>query len=128
MARTEDQIVAQAPILVYFGGKEYQVKPLVRKEAREWRVKFAKMWGQITYSTGVTTDNADKFQEALNSIYVDMPDQLAELVFAYGKDLPRDEIEAVATDAEIIKAFEAIYEVAFPFVRGLLKTMAKGSQ
>jgi len=126
--RSEEQIISQAPILVYFGSKEYEVKPLIRREAREWRVKFAKMWGQITYSTGVTTDNANKFQEALNNIYVDMPDQLAELVFEYGKDLPRDEIEAVATDAEIIKAFEAIYEVAFPFVQGLLKTMTKGSQ
>ena len=126
--RNEDQIISQEPIKVSFGGKEYQIKPLIRKEAREWRVKFAKMWGQITYSTGVTTDNADKFQDALNNIYVDMPDQLAELVFAYGKDLPKDEIDAVATDAEMIEAFEVIYEVAFPFVRSLVKTMVKASR
>ena len=126
--RNEDQIISQEPIKVFFGGKEYQIKPLIRKEAREWRVKFAKMWGQITYSTGVTTDNADKFQDALNNIYVDMPDQLAELVFAYGKDLPKDEIDAVATDAEMIEAFEVIYEVAFPFVRSLVKTMVKASR
>ena len=126
--RSEDQIVSQAPILVYFGGKEYQIKPLVIRESREWRQKLAKMMGELSPVVNVTTDTPEKFQEAMNSLLVTMPDTVVDLVFAYGKDLPRDEIEAVATDAEMAKAFEGILEVAFPLARSVTGITGKLSR
>ena len=126
--RDEASIVSQAPILVYFGGKEYQVKPLVIKESREWRQKLAKMMGELSPVVNVTTDTPEKFQEAMNSLLVTMPDTVVDLVFAYGKDLPKDEIEAVATDAEMAKAFEGILEVAFPLARSVTGITGKLSR
>ena len=126
--RSEDQVVSQAPILVYFGGAEYQIRPLVIKESREWRQKLAKMMGELSPVVNVTTDTPEKFQEAMNSLLVTMPDTVVDLVFAYGKELPRDEIEAVATDAEMAKAFESILEVAFPLARSVTGITGKLSR
>ena len=126
--RPEEQIVAQAPILVSFGGKEYKIKPLVIKESREWRGKLAKMMGELSPVVNVTTDTPDKFQEAMNSLLVAMPDRIVDLVFEYAKDLPRDEVEAVATDAEMAKAFEDILEVAFPLARSVTGITGKLSR
>jgi len=126
--RSEEQIVGQAPLLVKFGGKEYQIRPLVIKESREWRRKIAQMLGQLPLYVSATTDKPDDFQQALNGMLVDMPDKVVDLVFEYGKDLPRDEIEAVATDAEMAKAFESILEVAFPLARSIAGATMKLSQ
>ena len=126
--RSEDQVVSQAPILVSFGGTEYQIRPLVIKESREWRQKLAKMMGELSPVVNVTTDTPEKFQEAMNSLLVTMPDTVVDLVFAYGKELPRDEIEAVATDAEMAKAFESILEVAFPLARSVTGITGKLSR
>ena len=126
--RSEDQVVSQAPILVSFGGTEYQIRPLVIKESREWRQKLAKMMGELSPVVNVTTDTPEKFQEAMNSLLVTMPDTVVDLVFAYGKELPRDEIEAVTTDAEMAKAFEGILEVAFPLARSVTGITGKLSR
>jgi len=126
--RTEGQIVAQAPTLVYFGGKEYEIKPLVIKESREWRKKLAQMMGELSPAINATTDTPEKFQQGINSLLVDMPDKIVELVFDYARDLPKDTIEAVATDAEMAKAFEGILEVAFPLARSVTGITGKLSQ
>ena len=126
--RPEEQIVAQAPISLYFGGTEYKIKLLVIKESREWRGKLAKMMGELSPVVNVTTDTPDKFQEAMNSLLVEMPDRIVDLVFEYAKDLPKDEVEAVATDAEMAKAFESILEVAFPLARSVTGITMKLSQ
>ena len=126
--RSEDQKIGQAPVTVYFGGKEYLIKPLVIRESREWRKKIAEMLGHLPLYVKATTDTPDEFQQALNGMMVDMPDKVIELVFEYGKDLPRDEIEAVATDAEMAKAFESILEVAFPLARSIAGATMKLSQ
>ena len=128
MSRTEEQIVAQAPILVHFGSIEYKVKPLVIKDAREWRKKLADMMGQLSPAVNATTDNPKQFQEGINSLFVSMPDKIIELVFDYGKDLPKDAVEAVATDEEMAQAFESILEVAFPLARSMVGATAKLSQ
>ena len=126
--RDEEQIVTQTPLSVKFGGKEYQIRPLVIKESREWRRKIAEMLGRLPYYVGATTDKPEDFQQALNGMLIDMPDKVVDLVFEYGKDLPRDEIEAVTTDAEMAKAFESILEVAFPLARSIAGATMKLSQ
>ena len=126
--RPEDQIVSQAPISVSFGDKEYKIKPLVIKESRAWRQKLATMMGKLSPVVNTTTETPEKFQEAMNSLLVTMPDTIVDLVFEYAKDLPREEIEAVATDAEMAKAFESILEVAFPLARSVTGITGKLSR
>jgi len=117
--RSEDQVVTQAPIMVSFGGKEYQIKPLVIKESREWRRQFAAILGELPLFANVA-DTTEHFQQVINGMFMDVPDKVIDLIFAYAKDLPREEIEAVATDVEMSKAFESILEVAFPLSRSMM--------
>jgi len=126
--RSEEQIISQAPVIVHFGGKEYKVKLLNIKDARSWRTELSEMMGQLSPAVNATTDTPEKFQEAMNSLLVDMPDKITDLVFSYAIDLPREEIEAIATDAEMALAFENILEVAFPLARSVTGITAKLSR
>ena len=117
--RSEDQVLTQAPIMVSFGGKEYELKPLVIKESREWRRQFAEVLKGLPLFVNAT-DTTQHFEQVINGMFMDVPDKVIGLIFAYAKDLPREEIEAVATDAEMSVAFERIIEVAFPLARSMV--------
>ena len=117
--RSEDQVVTQAPIMISFGGKEYELKPLVIKESRQWRQEFAKVLNSLPLFVNAI-DTTEHFQQVINGMFLDVPDKIIDLIFAYAKDLPREEIEAVATDVEMSKAFESIIEVAFPLARSMV--------
>ena len=125
--RSEDQKVTQAPILVSFGGKEYEIKLLVIKESRVWRQQFADVLKALPLFVNAI-DTTKHFEQVINGMFMDVPDQVIDLIFAYAKDLPRDEIEAVATDVEMSVAFESILEVAFPLSRTMVGATAKLSQ
>ena len=56
---------------------------------------------------------------------ITMPDKVIDLFFKYAKDLNREEIEGIATDAEIAKAFEEVVKVAFPLAESLPKAMGR---
>jgi len=126
--RTEEQKIVQAPLMLILGGRQYEVKPLVIRDSRAWRAKLAEMLGRLPQYAGITTDTPDKFQGALDALLVAMPDQVIDLVFAYAKDLNREQIEAEATEAEIGEAFNQIMAVAFPLARSMTGAMAKLSQ
>ena len=117
--RSEDQVVTQAPIVLSFGGKQYELKSLVIKESREWRKQFAEVLRALPLFVNAI-DTTKHFEKVIDGMFLDVPDKVIDLVFAYAKDLPRDEIEAVATDDEMAKAFEAIIEVAFPLARSMV--------
>jgi len=125
--RSEDQVVTQAPIKAIFGGKEYEIKLLVIKESREWRRQFAEVLGTLPLFVKPTA-TPKQFNEVINGMFLNVPDSIMDLIFAYGKDLPREEIEAVATDVEMAKAFESILEVAFPLARSMVGATAILSQ
>jgi len=76
----------------------------------------------------VTSDKPDEFGDALNAMLVAMPDKVIDLFFQYAKDLNRDEIEAVATDTEMSKAFEQVVQLAFPLAKSLVGAMANLSR
>jgi len=117
--RSEDQVITQAPIMVSFGGKQYELKLLVYKEARKWRKEFAEVLkGMPLFVNAV--DTTEHFGQVVDGMFIDMPDKVVDLLFAYAKDLPRDEIEAVATDNDMAKAFEVIMEVGFPLSRSMV--------
>ena len=128
MPRTEEQKIAQDSIQIVFGGKAHDVKPLVIRDSRVWRGKLSETLSMLPRYAGVTTDTPDAFEQALKQMLVAMPDQVVDLVFEYAKDLDREEIEGVATDAEMAKAFEQIVEVAFPLARSVVGAMVKLQQ
>lgn len=125
--RSEEDKLTQAPIMVSFGGKEYEVKLLVIKESRAWRKQFAEVLKALPLFVNAI-DTTKHFEQVINGMFMDVPDQVIDLIFAYAKNLPREEIEAVATDIEMSKAFESILEVAFPLSRVMVGATAKLSQ
>ena len=124
MVRSEEEIIVQAGIKVNLGGRDYGIRPLVIRESREWRAKVIKLIAPIPRFANVTMDKTDDFEEALTLMLVTMPDQVADLFFDYAKELNREEIESVATDDELTKAFEEVIKIAFPLAKAAPETMA----
>lgn len=128
MDRTEEQKVISAPIVVILGGKEHKIAPLVIRDSREWRGKVIKLIAPLPSLVDINTEDAKGFGEALTQLLVTMPDQVIDLFFDYAKDLKKEEIESIATDAEMAKAFEEVIKVAFPLAESLPKAMERFSQ
>jgi len=128
MERTEDEIITQAGIKVILGGCEYEVRPLVIRESREWRKKVIKLIAPLPQYAKTSIEDTEAFEQALTTLLVAMPDEVIELFFAYAKDLNRVEIEDSATDAEIQEAFRKVVEIAFPLAESLPEVMKRLSQ
>ncbi len=128
MERTEEDKIIQSGIKVTLGGKECEVRPLVIRESREWRKKVIGLITPLPQMVKVDTDNPEEFEKVLSTLLVVMPDQAIDLFFEYAKDLDRDEIEGIATDAEIAKAFEDVLQIAFPLAQSLPDVMKRLSQ
>jgi len=125
MDRTEDQKVVRAPIVVILGGKEYEVKPLVIRDSREWRHKIIKLMAPLPGLVDITSDDPKGFEVALTQLLVTIPDQVGDLFFEYAKDLNKKEIEGIATDAELRDAFAEVRKVAFPLAEALPAAMTQ---
>ena len=125
MERTEEEKILQSAFRVTLGGREYEIKPLVIRESREWRKKVVAAFGKLPEYVNMTTDDPAGFTKALSALLSDMPDTVVELFFSYAKDLNRDEIEATATDTELAKAFEEVMAYAFPLSQSLTKVLGR---
>jgi len=117
--RTEEDKVFQGPVTVVLGGKSHEVRPLTIRESREWRKLIAAPITAFSQNSSVSSDNAEAFRSAMVTMIVTTPDELADMFFGYAQDLNREEIEVVATDAELAVAIDVILEVAFPLLRNL---------
>jgi hypothetical protein len=125
VTRTEEQKLFRAPITVILGGKEYEILPLVIKDARIWRKKLSTLLGKLPGYTKVTTDDAAGFASAIDAMLVGMPDEIADLFFSYAKDLNREIIESTATEVELAGAFEAVMAVAIPLTSSLTGALGR---
>jgi len=123
--RTEEQKIFQDSIILVLGGKKYEVKPLVIKKSRKWRASFTKTLGSLPKYMGITSNEPDKFADAVNAMLVAAPDKVIDLIFEYAPQLNREAIENNATDAEMARAFEQIVEVTFPLAQSLFGVMGK---
>ena len=126
--RTEEDKLCRAPLTVVLGGETHEVRPLVIRESRAWRADVAKALGQLPKYANTSTDNPDDFAAAIDAMMVAMPDMVADLFFGYAKDLDREMIEGVATDAELATAFQEVAATAFPLIGGLVSLMTGGLQ
>lgn len=113
--RTEDDKLALAPIVVILGGKECKIAPLVIRDSREWRKKVGPFQASLSRYASITSDNPEEFEKCLISLMVDRIDQIVDYFFEYAKDLNREKIEGIASDKEIVRAFNEVIKVAFPF-------------
>ena len=126
--RTEEEKLTQASIMVILGGKEYGIAPLVIRDSREWRKQAIKLIKTLPQIMKMNTDNPEEFESGLTDLLVTKPDEATDLFFAYAKGLKKEEIEAVATDAELAVAFEEVIKLGFPLAENPMKLMARISQ
>jgi hypothetical protein len=126
--RSEEAVLFQDAIEVTLGGKQYSIKLLRIREAREWRKQLATLIGALPSYANVTTEDPTAFEGAISAMMVTIPDKVTDLFFAYAKDLERESIEAEATDAEVAEAFKKVVAVAFPLARVLTETTENLSQ
>lgn len=120
--RTEEQIITKTPIEVTLGSKLYPLKPLPILKAREWRTKLTETMKEVVGSMS-SEESAKTIGPAMTAALVAFPDKVAELVFAWSPDLPKEEIEAEATEEQLAVAYSAIMVLAYPFLMPLLLTM-----
>lgn len=120
LARTDEQKVLQSPITMLFGTQKYSVKPLPLIPAREWRVKFNEVIGPI--AENFASKGASIPQTLANALN-DFPEKIADLIFAYAPDLPKDQIMREATEEQLVVAYEDLMVVAYPFLVPLVMTM-----
>lgn len=125
---TDKEKCSSTPIVVIFGGAEYKVEPLAIMYSREWREKVVRILKELPKYAKATTEAPDEFAEALQALLIAMPDIVIELFFDYAKNLKRDEIERIATDEEMAKAFEQVVQVAFPLAQSLVGALGKLGQ
>lgn len=121
---------APAGITVILGGKEYEVKPLVIRESREWRKKAAPFQAAIAKYASINSDDPEQFEKALIELLIDRIDETIDLFFDYARELDRKTLEDIATDKEIVEALNRVNKMAFPFgeVPEKAKTKAKHSR
>lgn len=119
--RTEDEIMTHAPFDVKFGDKTYKIKPLGMVAQRDWRTKMSETVNGLMSGLDGTITGSEAFFQGLRASFLKAPLEIADLFFAYAKDLDRKEIEADedATEEQLIAAFSRVMVVAFPFAAHL---------
>lgn len=113
--RTEEQKLLQEPVVVDFGGQEYEIKPLPIVHASSWRKKFIDLMRELTDLTRITSDD-EGYMSALSNVLVNKPDELTDLFFDYAKNLNRNEIENKATSYELLNALVEVIKFEAPFL------------
>lgn len=110
-ARTEEDILTQKPLVVTFGNKTYDIKPLTILKAQQWRESLAPIIEKMLNQDGAL-DDPSKMRGAILA----SPRDMVEIVLSYS-GLNRDEVLEVATEEQMVLAFNVIMGVAFsPFL------------
>lgn len=125
--RTDDQILMSEPVMVTLGGKKYPIKPLTIRRSREWRKSLSDNGSGIIDRLGKSAKSTD---DAASIILLEIPDQIADALFAYAPNLPRETIMEEATDRELLMAFREVLKLAYPFVEEFqtLRALVPGSR
>jgi hypothetical protein len=121
MKRTEADILSKRPIEVTFGDKQYSIKLLTLRPARDWRRQVHQQMGNVLSSFGGDV-KPENMHTALNAAMIAFPERLLDLVMAFAPDLPREEIEENATDEQLAIAYGKLMAVGFPFLAPLMMT------
>ncbi len=113
--RSEEDVVSRSPIVARLGDKDYSIPLLAVVPQREWRKNLFAVLVPILASFNFQVDGKS-MTAGLTAALLQFPEALADLVFAYSPELPKNEILSNATEEQIAAAFSAIMAVAFPFI------------
>jgi hypothetical protein len=118
MSRSESDKIAMTPLTVKLGEKEYKIKLLRINAQREWRKLLMEQFGDIlsNFSVDMKTADMNIFRGGLIASLIRCPEKVADLLFAYAPDLPKDEILNNSTEEQLVAAFGEVVGVAFPFL------------
>jgi len=112
-------------------GREYELKPLPIRRAREVRQRFANPVGKVigALKSAPKTDLSDvnamgELLDAVKLALVDSIDTCLELVFDFSEEMraDRERIETEAYDEEALAALVEVLKLLYPF-GGLLKRL-----
>jgi hypothetical protein len=117
-ARTEDQIISQAPIEVTLGPTKYPITPLTIKKSAAWRKKLIDTCSTLL-SNFDEESNPVNMGHGLTRSLIAFPEGILNLVLDYAPNLDRAVIEEQATEEQVAAAFSAIMQVAYPFLAQL---------
>ena len=105
--RTPDQKMTRTPVPVSIGGKVFGIRPLVRKQARSFRQKWAQMATMILEPIGPSANkpSANSILLVLESVSEAEPLQLEVLALAIPELASQEEwIDDNATNEELAEA------------------------
>lgn len=116
-------MLAMSPIKLRLGKKDYEVPVLNNRKAAEWRDKLYESLGPLVASFDFAGIDLNASQQQVSQMMsaklsqelIAYPKKLAELLFEFATDLPKDEILDEATDEQICLAFASVAEVGYPF-------------
>jgi hypothetical protein len=117
--RTDDQILSKEPIKVRLGSKDYEFSIPSPRLARAWRAKLFDSMGELSNIMKVDSSNVDKFYGSLGFIFLQFPERLADLVFLFAPDVPREQAEDECSEEQLARAFGQVMQVAYPFAEVL---------
>lgn len=135
--RTEEKGLFQLPEKVRLGDREYEIRPLTINEQIKWRELFYRKLQLV--AKGFTpprrtilsffrqADETAAFTQAMHLAFIELPGLVTDLFFAYAPRLPRKQIEAQATEVQLVVAFKSVMKMGFPFFE-LLQTVLALSQ
>lgn len=106
------------------GGKQYPIKPLTVGQGTRWRAKVVPMLLEITGTMDASLSDPSALKDAI----LNAPEKLAEVVFSYSPELPREEIMEASTEQEMSEAFNQVMICAFrPLLSmaGMVKSIAR---
>jgi hypothetical protein len=112
------------PNTITLAGKQYPIKPQTVGQGMRWRAKVVPTLLEITGTMDASLSDPSALRQAL----LNAPEKLAEIVFSYAPELPREEIIDAATDEELGAAFNQVMVTAFrPLMSmaGMVKTIAR---
>ena len=114
--RSEDDILARTPLKVKLGDKEYEIPLLAVMPQRAWRKQLFETVTPVLDSFNLRADGKS-MTTGLAAALLQVPEKLAELLFAYAPELPKEDILATATEEQIGEFFRYLQECRRQAVR-----------
>ena len=129
--RTPVDVILERPSKVTFGGKVYEVAPAKIDQDMRWREKCGAFAGEFFgilaqfSKPGGEIDQRAAVAAIMPMLATNGLDRLMDLLFIYAPDLPRDEIEKIATLDEKVDAVVEVLQLALPFILKLAQLMSR---
>ena len=116
--RSETDKLAMVGITARFGTEDYDLPVLRTIKMREWRAKLVKSLGPTFASFGIKVAEAGSagVEGGIVAELLNFPERVADLLFEYSPDLPKDKILEESTEEQLVAAFMEIMPIAFPFL------------